>query len=123
PAPTDVVLSFHDVAVPDLVFVSRERLSILTEANIQGAPDLIVEILSKTTRQIDQGIKFSRYEALGVQEYWLADPFRRAMTVYRLDEGCFREEAVLQAEREDILTTPLIPGLEIRLAEIFAWSY
>ncbi len=122
-APIDVVMSFHDVAVPDLVFVSRERLSILTEANVQGAPDLVVEILSKSTRKIDLGIKLSRYELLGVQEYWIADPFQRTITVYRLDEEHFQEEAVLQADREDVLTTPLIPGLEIRLAEIFAWSY
>jgi Uma2 family endonuclease len=122
-APTDVVLSFHDIAVPDLVYVSRARLSILTEANIQGAPDLVVEILSKSTRKVDQGIKFERYETLGVQEYWLADPFQRAVTVYRLDEGHFREAALLFADREDVLNTPLIPGLEIRLAEIFAWNY
>ena len=76
-APTDVVMSFHDVAVPDLVFVSRERLSILTEANIQGAPDLVVEILSKSTRKVDQGIKFSRYEPSGSGV---------------LDRGSFRED-------------------------------
>lgn len=123
PAPIDVVLSLHDVAVPDLVFVSRERLSILTEANIQGAPDLVVEILSRSTRTVDEGIKFSRYETLGVQEYWLANPFERSVTVYRLDQGCFREEPVLRADRGDVLATPLLPGLEIRLADIFAWSY
>jgi Uma2 family endonuclease len=61
-APTDVVLSPHDVVVPDLLFVSSERLDIVAEENVQGAPDLIVEVLSKRTRQRDEGLKLHLYE-------------------------------------------------------------
>ncbi len=122
-APTDVLLSRHDVVVPDLIFVARERLSILTEANIQGAPDLVAEILSHSTRRTGEGVKLARYERLGVREYWIADPFQRTVTVYRLEEEHFRQEAVLQADLQDVLTTPLIPGLEVPLAAVFAWDF
>ena len=122
-APVDILLSWHDIVVPDLVFVSRERLSILTDANIQGAPDLVAEILSPSTRRVDEGVKLARYERLGVQEYWIADPLQRTVAVHRLEEGHFRQDAALRADLQDVLTTPLLPGLEVRLAEIFAWDF
>jgi Uma2 family endonuclease len=116
-APADVLLSRHDIVEPDLVFVSNERLDILTEKNIQGAPDLLVEVLSSSTRHIDQGIKLERYERFGVQEYWIVDPDRNTITVYRLEGERFQKAAVLSAE--DVLRTPLLPGLELQLTEIF----
>jgi Uma2 family endonuclease len=119
-APTDVLLSRHDIVEPDLVFVSKERLQILTEKNIQGAPDLVIEILSGSTKRIDQGIKLERYERFGVQEYWIVDPDRNTVTVYRLERERFQKTSVLSAEAEDGLDTPLLPGLELRLAEVFA---
>jgi Uma2 family endonuclease len=121
-APADVVLSFYDVVQPDLLFVSKERLHILTKKNIQGGPDLAIEILSNSTRKLDEGVKLAAYESFGVREYWLVDPDRETATVHVLEEGRFRKIAELAAEAGDILTTPLLPGLEIRLAEIFAES-
>jgi Uma2 family endonuclease len=120
PAPTDVVLSRYDVVQPDLVFVSTARRHILTEPNIQGAPDLVIEILSPSTRRRDEGIKLGIYERFGVGECWLADPVKRAVSVFRAVEGRFLVIAALSAEAGDVLETPLLPGLEIRLAEIFA---
>jgi Uma2 family endonuclease len=119
-APTDVLLSRHDIVEPDLVFVSTERLQILTEKNIQGAPDLVVEILSGSTKRVDQGLKLERYERFGVQEYWIADSDRNTLTIYRLEGERFQNIATLSAEAEDVLQTPLLPGLEIRLVEVFA---
>jgi Uma2 family endonuclease len=118
--PVDVLLSRHDIVEPDLVFVSNGRLHILTEKNIQGSPDLVIEILSGSTKAVDQGIKLERYERFGVQEYWIVDPDRNTLTVYRLEGERFQEVATLSAEAEDVLRTPLLPGLEIRLAEVFA---
>jgi putative restriction endonuclease len=69
-----VVLSPHDVVVPDLFFVSKERVGIVQEKNVQGAPDLIIEILSKRNRQRDEGIKLEIYDRSGVREYWVFDP-------------------------------------------------
>src|SRR5436305_1778740 len=69
-APTDVLLSPHDVAQPDLLFISKARMEIVAEENVQGAPDLVVEILSERTRRRDERLKHDLYERFGVQEYW-----------------------------------------------------
>ncbi|MBX2819393.1 MAG: Uma2 family endonuclease, partial [Rhodothermaceae bacterium] len=69
-APFDVILSDHNVVQPDLLFVSKERLSIITEKNVQGAPDLVVEILSPSTADYDRGVKRRFYAAHGSREFW-----------------------------------------------------
>jgi Uma2 family endonuclease len=118
PAPTDVVLSPHDVVEPDLIFISNERSSIVEEKNIQGAPDLVIEIHSTSSRRIDRGAKRRAYERWGVLEYWMLDPERKEAEVWeRTATGGLRQRAHLSTT--DVLTTPLLPGLEIPLAEIF----
>jgi Uma2 family endonuclease len=119
-APTDVLLSRHDIVQPDLVFVSQDRLGILTRRNIQGAPDLVIEILSDSTRRVDQGAKLDLYERSGVREYWLLDPDAQTVAVQRLEGERFRSAALVSADGEDVLVTPLLPGLELRMGEIFA---
>jgi Uma2 family endonuclease len=122
-APADVVLSRHDVVEPDLLFVSNAKLGLLTQKNVQGAPDLVVEVLSPGTRHRDLGKKRVRYELLGVGEYWVLDPDRDTATVLRRatpDSTAFEPPIELSAEADDPLTTPLLPGLEIPLREVFA---
>ena len=116
-APYDVVLSNHDVAQPDILFVSNARSSIVTEANIQGAPDLVVEILSPGTAIYDRGYKQSLYSSHGVREYWLVDP--DAETVEVLAEGA--QALLLHAthRRGESLTSPLLAGLTIDLEQVF----
>jgi Uma2 family endonuclease len=118
-APVDVLLSAHDITQPDLLFISNERQAILTEANAQGAPDLVIEILSDSTRRRDETLKRDRYERGGVLEYWLVDRVRRTVRVYRRSGGGFSAPQDLSAAAGDILTTSLLPGLEIRVSEIF----
>jgi Uma2 family endonuclease len=118
-APVDVLLSPHDIVQPDLLFVTAERGHILKKKYVRGAPDLVVEILSESTRRRDQALKLHRYERFGVREYWLVDPARCTVTVYRLREGVFVRAADLSAAVEDVLTSPILPGLEIRLAALF----
>ena len=72
-APFDVVLSDTDVVQPDVVFVSRERENIITHGNIQGAPDLVVEVLSPSTAHRDRTFKRALYARHGVREFWLVD--------------------------------------------------
>lgn len=119
-APVDVVLSDNDVVQPDIVFLSRDRMSLAAEgANLQGAPDLAVEVLSPATRRTDAVMKRHLYEKFGVREYWLVDPELEKVEVYRLWDGRYRRAAELSAEGGDVLKSPLFPGLEIVLAEIF----
>jgi len=116
--PFEVLFSKHNVALPDLVFVSRERIGILTEKNIEGAPDLIIEVLSRSTRQRDETIKSDIYESFGVREYWLVDPKLQTVRVFRETGGRFALSAELSGE--DVLTTPLLPGLAIPVRQIFS---
>ncbi len=119
-APTDILLSPHDIVQPDLLFISNERSWITQEKNIQGAPDLVVEIHSDSTRRLDQIVKRNAYERWGVLEYWMLDPSRKDADVCRRTaEGSLRRQALLAAVAGDVLTTPLLPGLEIPLAEVF----
>jgi len=118
-APCDVVFSPMDVVEPDLLFIARQRLALVTERNVQGAPDLVIEILSPSTRKVDEGAKRRLYERMGVREYWMADPSRETVRVYRRAGEALRLVAELSAAARDVLTTPLLPGLEIPLREIF----
>jgi Uma2 family endonuclease len=118
-APLDVLFSEHDVAQPDLVFIAKERAGIMAVPNVQGAPDLVVEILSPSTRRRDEGLKRSIYERFGVREYWLVDPERRVVQVFRHNGSRFDSGPELSAAEDGVLATPLLPGLEIRVSEIF----
>lgn len=120
-APFDVVLSDCDVVEPDLLFVSKERQSqILTAANVQGAPDLVVEIGSPSTRRRDEIVKRRLYEQFGVAEYWVVDPELDEIKVYRRADDRFERVALLSAEQGDVLTSPLFPGLELPLTDVVA---
>ena len=116
-APYDVVLSNNDVAQPDLLFVSNTRSGIITEANIQGAPDLVVEILSPTTQQYDRGYKQALYGRHGVREYWLVDPDAETVEVQVASDQGLQSHAI--HHRGDRLTSPLLEGFSIDLAETF----
>jgi Uma2 family endonuclease len=121
PAPYDVVLTPHDVVEPDLLFVSVARRAIVTEANVQGAPDLAVEILSPASRRLDEILKRDLYDRAGVVEYWVVDPDAETVKVFRRGDGdAFDRPQLLLRDHGDVLTTPLLPGLELPLAEIFA---
>ena len=87
-APAGVKLSDEDVVEPDLFVVVAERAEILRRTHVEGAPDLVVEILSKGTARRDRGIKRRRYEAFGVREYWIVSPWDRAVEQFvRRAEG------------------------------------
>lgn len=115
----DVVLSPIDVVEPDLLYVSNERSNIFTEDNAQGMPDLLVEIVSDTTRRMDEIVKLQLYERFGVREYWIVDPVLDTVKIYRWVDLVFTKVAELSAAAGDLLTTPLLPGLEISLPSIF----
>lgn len=119
-APIDVVFSDTDAVQPDLLFIAAGRLEIIGETAIEGAPDLVVEVLSESTRARDETYKRRLYERFGVGEYWVTDPELRSVKVYRTgDDGLYRRAAELSAEAGDELTSPRFPGLAVPLADLF----
>ncbi|HEY0556551.1 MAG TPA: Uma2 family endonuclease [Thermoanaerobaculia bacterium] len=118
-APADVLLSDHDIVQPDLFFISSERASIAAEKNVEGAPDLVIEILSRSTSRLDKGPKLQAYDRTGVAEYWIFDPFRQGVQAWKRTDGGLHPQPFLSAAARDVLTSPLLPGFELPLAEIF----
>ncbi len=117
-APFDVIFSKWDIVEPDLLFVAGDQLGILTEKNIVGAPALVVEILSPSTRRRDQQLKRQLFEVGGVREYWMVDPDLETVAVERRDETGRFSSAIPIVDAT--LTTPLLPGLTLRLDQLFA---
>ena len=119
-APLDVLLSLYDIVEPDLLVVTGDQAGILTEKNVQGPPALVIEVLSKSTRKRDAQTKRRLFERSGVREYWLVDPELDAVQVFRPTlEGRLARVVELTAEDGDVLTTPLLPGCQIDLRELF----
>jgi Uma2 family endonuclease len=119
-SPFDVVFTRFDVVEPDLLFLTHARArQALTAANVQGVPELVVEIGSPSTRKRDETIKRRLYEREGVSEYWVVDPELDAIRVYAREGEGFSRPRELSIEAGDVLTTPLLDGLELRLADVF----
>lgn len=118
-APVDVILnpSLPLALQPDIIFIRRGRAEIVRE-RIEGAPDLVVEVLSPGTRDYDRTEKSARYAAAGVTEYWLADLETKTIEVRRLNQ---RPPAILDVFTvSDILTSPLLSGFALPVAPVFA---
>ena len=101
---------------PDIVIVLNERSDIVSRTRVEAPPDIAIEILS-TDHSRDLVRKRQIYAEAGVLEYWPIDPRNDTVTQLELQDGKYVERAVLGAD--DTLTTPLLPGLSIPLAEIF----
>ena len=109
------------VVAPDVIFIAKDRLDIIEELNIQGPPDLVIEVLSPSTARYDRKIKRQLYFTHGVKEHWLVDPDQQSVEVLVAGEKEWRWVGVF--DQEDVLTTALLPGLEIKLADVFRDSF
>lgn len=116
-APLDVVLDQYNVVQPDLLYVARERLGIVKAANIQGAPDLVVEILSPATAEWDRVTKRRLYERFDVQELWLVDP--EARTVEVAARQGIQLVTVQVYPVGTSLTSPLLSGFTLDVGQLF----
>jgi Uma2 family endonuclease len=118
-APFDVHLSEHNVLCPDLCFFSGERLELLSERGAEGAPDLVIEVLSPSTARRDRKVKREIYARYGAKELWLVSPDTETIEVF--DFFTKRDEPVVVLENgtHPAITTKLLPGLEIPLGRIF----
>lgn len=115
-APFDVVLSDVNVVEPDLLFIAGDQSQILTDANVQGAPALAIEVVSDP--RMDRVRKRDLYARFGVLEYWVVDPDADRVEVYRLQARGYAKPEIL--EPGETLTYERLPGLKIDLAVLFA---
>jgi len=114
-APTDVLLSKNDIVEPDLVYVSRKNSSILKKKNIQGAPDLVIEVSSPSTASLDRGDKLRLYARSGVREYWIVDLFARTVEIREFG----KTRRVRIYKEGQTFGSDLLPGLGISVSDLF----
>ncbi len=116
-SPIDVYFSEEDTFQPDILFILKERSNIIGETKIEGAPDLVIEILSPSTAYYDLGRKYKVYEKAGVKEYWLIHPDRKTIEIYINRGGKFK---LIQAvEEAGIVKSELLEDFKVELGEIF----
>ena len=114
------VFSKYNSVIPDLVFVRNERLkTIVAKERFNAAPDLVIEVISpgSTNRARDLKLKRKVYGKFGVPEYWVVDTWAKSVMVFRLDGETLEEVATLK--HNDKLETPILPGLSLKLSDIF----
>ena len=136
---TDVHFPDGSLYKPDLVIVVEKNSAIIDwSRGINGVPDMVVEVLSKSTKKKDLTVKKDTYEANGVREYWIVDPYMKAISVYLLRDGKYflDDEYILfdeqdlkymtDEEKADIkheVPVATLDGLKIPLKYIFKWGY
>lgn len=118
-APFDVYLDDVNVFQPDLLYVSPQNSKILTDAGVEGAPDLVIEILSPRTREIDRGLKKKVFARLGVKELWIVDPEPRTIDQFDLTRSA--DAPVKQYTENDVVRSEILPGLSLEGVRIFAY--
>ena len=117
-APYDIVFSKWTALEPDLLFVRRERFSIITEANVQGVPDLVIEILSPSRKAYDRKKKLIVYEKARVPELWYLDPEEKTAEILSLGSKG-RYELAAKLSGKDAIVTKVLSGLSLCLDEVF----
>ena len=118
-APYDIVFSKWTALEPDLLFIRKERRSIITDANVQGAPDLVIEILSPSNKEYDRETKMRAYQSAGVPEIWYFDPADDSAEVLNLGaDGRYVVTAKLSGNAP--IVSKALPGLSLTLDQVFA---
>ncbi|MFN8672453.1 MAG: Uma2 family endonuclease [Candidatus Sericytochromatia bacterium] len=117
-APCDVILDKNVVVQPDILFVKKENENILQKRGVFGTPNLIVEILSKSSVKIDKFEKFKLYEKYGVEEYWILDPENKSVEVFLLVDGRYELKSV-SSDEGDIVKSYVIKDFEVGIKDIF----
>ena len=138
----DVDVHFPDGSIykPDLIVVSKENENILEwHKAIFGAPDMVVEVLSQSTKRNDETIKKDTYEKFGVKEYWIVNPYMQSIEVYILRDGKYELDSSdyviyndeewrklndeQKAASKTTISPTIFPEIKIRLIDIFSWRY
>ena len=117
-SPVDVAFNEGNIYQPDLIFISADRKAELIKKRIEGAPDMVVEILSPSNAYYDLRQKKDIYEKYGVKEYLIVDPVQETIEIHFLENGVYKMKG--KANKTEQLASIILPGLKFDLAKIFA---
>jgi len=117
-APMDVVLGEATSFQPDLILV-LERSRAILKTVVEGAPDLVAEVLSPSTERRDRGLKPEMYARHGIGEYWIVDDEAGAVEIHRREPGGRNYGAPVVLREGEAATTPLLPRLALDLTALF----
>jgi len=115
-APTDVILDDDNVVQPDLMFISNDNICNILGNGYNGAPDLVLEILSPSSIIMDRNIKKELYEKHGVKEYWLVDLANKTVEVFENIDGKF--SLYSYAVEKGKLISKVLNGFEVEIKDI-----
>ena len=119
-SPIDIVFSEYDVVEPDVTFFRKERRHLIDMmAATRAAPDLIVEVLSRSTAARDRGRKKDLLARFGVPEYWIVDPVRNALEIYALRGTAYELKGEYDEHQDEDVVSPTLPGLSFSAGRIF----
>ena len=116
-APYDVYFDDKNVVQPDILFISKDRLNIIGDKNLQVAPDLVIEILSESNAYRDLIQKKKLYARHGVQEYWIVVPGEKTIDIHILKDKTYQLYQTLG--EDEILESPILKGFKMELKAIF----
>ena len=116
-APLDVFFDEFSVLEPDILFIAKDRLSIVTENGIEGVPDLVIEILSPSSARYDRGEKMKIYRRTGVREYWIVDPRSQTLELYSLQDGEYDLNSFATETGE--VESQVLAGFTVTVEEVF----
>ncbi|HUW63697.1 MAG TPA: Uma2 family endonuclease [Spirochaetia bacterium] len=117
-APLDVYLNEKETYQPDIIYIARDRLGIKGKKKIEGAPDLVVEILSPSTAYDDLTTKFRNYEKYGVKEYWVVDPEEKSVEIFVATGG--RLLSNQQVAGQGTIASNVLVGFTVDLENVFS---
>ena len=116
-SPLDTIFDQYTVLQPDILYITRERLPEVLKERIEGAPNLVIEVLSPTTIERDRRRKLAVYSQFGVGEYWIVDPEAQTIEVYARERDQLRLTRTFSTSQN--LESPLLPGFRLPVASIF----
>jgi len=116
-SPIDVFFSDSNTYQPDIIFIARDRLNIIGEKRIEGAPDLVVEVLSPSNAYYDLMPKRDVYESSGVKEYWIVDPMTETIEVFANTKSGFT--LLAKARNAGSVASKVLDGFSVDLQDVF----
>jgi len=116
-APCDVFFDDFNVLQPDIIFITSQNKNIITEANIKGVPDLVMEILSPSTGYYDLVSKKEKYEQYGIKEYWIVDPEKQWIEIYVLENNAYK--MYNRQDKEGQIESLILKDFSVKFKNIF----